>query len=106
MTKRTLAVYQRRHEKALIACHLLEDKPPVGSRITKWHVTTDHQRHTPTKPSKDYPEELGLVLFPDQQACKEIFAILPRFLEDLLQSEDLVGDAMTRTKIALTIFQF
>ena len=37
------------------------------------------------------------------KACKEIFATLPRFLEELLQSEDLVRGAATRTKTALTI---
>ena len=35
-----------------------------------------------------------------------IFAILPRFLEDLLQNEDLVQGAATQTKTALAIFQF
>ena len=46
------------------------------------------------------------MLFQDRQSLQRDFAILPRFLEDLLQSEDLVRGAATRTKTALTIFQF
>ena len=44
--------------------------------------------------------------FKIDKACKEIFAILPRFLKDLLQSKDLIRGAATRTKTVLTIFQF
>ena len=91
---------------ALIACHLFENQPSVDSRMTLRRVTTDHQRHTPAKPSKVYPEELGHMLFQDRKACKEIFAILPKFFEDLLQCEDVVCGAANRTKTALTIFQF
>ena len=40
------------------------------------------------------------------KAHKEIFAMLPRFREDLLQNENLVRGTATRTKTALTIFQF
>ena len=40
------------------------------------------------------------------KAGKKIFAILPKFLEDLLQSKDMVHGAATRTKTALAIFQF
>ena len=39
--------------------------------------------------------------FKIDKACKEIFAIFPRFLEDLLQSEDLARDAATRKKTVL-----
>ena len=46
------------------------------------------------------------MLFQDDKACKVIFAILPRLLEDMLDSEDLVGGAVTKTKTALAIFQF
>ena len=46
------------------------------------------------------------MLFQDRKAFKKIFAIIPRFLEDLRQSEDLVRGAATRTKTALTIFRF
>ena len=67
---------------------------------------TDHRGHTPAKSSKVYPEELGHMLFRDRQRMQKIFAILPRFLEDLLQSENLVRGAASRTKTALTIFQF
>ena len=41
-----------------------------------------------------------------KHACKAIFAILPRFLEVMLQSEDLFRGATTRTKTALAILQF
>jgi len=40
------------------------------------------------------------------KACKEVFAMFLRFLKDLLQSEDLVGDAATWTKTTLPILQF
>ena len=83
VTKRTLAGVQRPHWTALIACHLPKRKTPVGSRLTQWRVTTDHQRHTPAKPSKVYPEELGHMLFQDRQSMQRdlchttaIFAIL------------------------------
>jgi len=46
------------------------------------------------------------MLFTINKACKEIFAIFPRFLKDLLQSEDLVSGATTWTKIGLSILQF
>ena len=55
---------------------------------------------------KFIPRNSVICFFKIDKACKEIFAILPRFLEDLLQSEDLVRGAAIRTKIALTIFQF
>ena len=103
MTKHTLSGVQRPHGTALIAP---EHKPPVGISMTYWRVTTDHQRHTPAKPSKVYPEELGLMLSKINKSCKEIFSILPRFLEDLLQSEDLFHSAATRTKTALAILLF
>ena len=76
--------------------------------MTEWRVTTDHQRHTLAKPSKVYFEEIDhtVCFFKIYKACKEIFAILPRFLEDLLQSEHLICRAATRTKIALAILQF
>ena len=45
------------------------------------------------------------MLFQDRQSMQKIFAILPRFLEDLLQSEDSVRGATTRTKTARMIFQ-
>ena len=55
-----------------LACYLPEHKPPIGSRMTKWRITTDHQRHiaTPAKPSKVYPEELSHMLFQDRQSMK------------------------------------
>jgi len=61
----------------------------VSSRKTKWQEKFDHQCHTPTKLSKVYLEE------PDEvkKAYKEVFVIFPRFLKDLLRSEDLVRDA-------------
>ena len=74
--------------------------------MTQWRATIDHLRHTPAKFSKVYPGELCHMLFQDRKACKKIFAIIPRFLEDLRQSEDLVRGAATRTKTALIIFQF
>ena len=55
---------------------------------------------------KFIPRNLVICFFKIDKASKEIFAILPRFLEDWLQSEDLVRGAATRTKIALTTFQF
>jgi len=39
------------------------------------------------------------------KACKEVFAIFPRFLKDSL-SEDLVRGAATRTKTTLSILHF
>ena len=66
MTKRILVEVQIPHGMALIACHLPEHKPLVGSRMTSWRVTTDHQFHTLAKPSKVYPEELGHMVFQDQ----------------------------------------
>ena len=78
MTKRTLAGVQRPHETALIACHLLEHKPPVGSKMTKWHITTDHQRHTLVKRSKVYPEELGHMLFQDRQSMQRDLCHTPK----------------------------
>jgi len=44
--------------------------------------------------------------FEVNKACKEVFAIFPRFLKDLLQSEDLAHGAATWAKSALSIFQF
>ena len=41
------------------------------------------------------------MLFQDRQSI-QFFAVLPRFLEDLLQSEDLIRGAATRTQSALT----
>ena len=38
--------------------------------MTKWRGTTDHQRYIPAKPSKVYPEELGHMLFQDQQSMQ------------------------------------
>ena len=38
--------------------------------MTKWHVTIDHQRHTPSKPSNVYPKELGQMLFEDRQSIR------------------------------------
>ena len=38
-----IARVQCPHGTTLIACHLLEHKPLVGSIMTLWHVTTDHQ---------------------------------------------------------------
>ena len=70
VTKHTLAGVQRPHGTALIACHLAEHKPPVGSRMTLWRETTGHQRHTPAKPSKVYPEERGHMLFHDRQSMQ------------------------------------
>ena len=58
------------HGTALIACNLPEHEPPVGSRMTLWRATIDHQRHTPAKPSKVYPEELGHMLFQDRQSMQ------------------------------------
>ena len=55
---------------------------------------------------KFIPKNSVICFFKIDKVCKETFAILPRFLEDLLQSEDLVRGAATRTKTALTIFQF
>ena len=78
MTKRTLAGVQRPHGTALIACHLPEHKPPVCSRMTKWRVTIDHQRHTPAKPFKVYPEELGHKLFQDRQSVQKDLCHTPK----------------------------
>ena len=47
-----------------------------------------------------------ICFFKIDNACKEIFAILPRFREDLPQSKDLVHGAATQMKTALIIFQF
>ena len=55
---------------------------------------------------KFIPRNSVICFFKIDKQCKEIFAILPRFLKDLLQSEDLVHGAATRTKTTLTIFQF
>ena len=63
MTKRPLAGVQCSQGTALIAGDLPEHKPPVGSKMTSWHITTDHQRYTSAIPSKVYPEELGHMLF-------------------------------------------
>ena len=41
-----------------------------------------------------------MCFFKIDKAYQEIFAILSRFLEDLLQSENLVRGAATRTKTA------
>ena len=46
------------------------------------------------------------MLFRDRQSMQRDFVTLPRFFEDLLQSEDLVRGAATEAKTALTIFQF
>ena len=92
--------------RSLIACHLPKHKPPVCSRMTEWHVAIGDQRHTPAEPSRVYPEELGHMLFRNRQSTKEIFTVLPRFLDDLLQSEDLVRSTATRTKTALDNLQF
>ena len=77
LTKRTLAVVQRLHGAALIACYLSEHKPLVGSRMTWWHVTTDHQRFASSKPSKVYPEELDHMLFQDRQSMQRDFCHTP-----------------------------
>ena len=71
-------------------CHLPEHKPPVGSTMTKWRVTADHLRHTTAKPSKVYLEELDHMLFQHGQSMQRDFCHTQRFLEDLLQNEDLV----------------
>ena len=55
---------------------------------------------------KFIPRNSVVCFFKIDKACKEIFGLLPRFLEDLLWSGDLVRGAATRTKTALTIFQF
>ena len=48
---------------------------------------------------KVYPKKLGHMRFQDRQSMqREMFAMLPSFLEDLLQSEDLVRGTATRTK--------
>ena len=104
--KRTLAGVQRPHGTALNACHLPEHKPPVGSKMTYWRRTIDHQRHTPSNLPKFIPKNSVICFFKIDKACKEIFVTLQRFFEDLLQSEDLIRRAATRTKTALTIFQF
>ena len=73
MTKHTLAEAQRPHgtiKTTFIACRLPEHKSPVGSKMIKWHITTDHQRHPPAKPSKAYREELGHMLFQDRQSMQ------------------------------------
>ena len=44
--------------------------------------------------------------FKIDKTCKDIFALLPRFFEDLLQSIGLVRGAATRSKTALAILQF
>ena len=104
MTKRTLAGVQRPHGTALIACHLPEHKPPVGSRMIYWRVTADHQRHTPAKPSK--VNQLGHMLFQDRQSMQRNICHTPKISQRLLQSEDLVRGAATRAKTALAILQF
>ena len=81
MTKRTVAGAQRPHgttRTALIACHLPKHKPPVETRMNKWHITTDHQRHTPAKLSKVYPEELGHMLFQDRQTMQRNLCQAPK----------------------------
>ena len=40
------------------------------------------------------------------KACKDMFAILPRFIEDLLQSKDLLRGHATGMKTALAILHF
>ena len=69
-----------------------------------WQLTINAilPQHVP----KFIPRNSVICFFKIDKACKEIFVILARFLEDLFQSEDLVRGAATRTKTALTIFQF
>jgi len=46
---------------------------------------------------------LANCLFEVDKACKEVFTILPKFLKDILQNEDLVRGIEIRTKTALSI---
>ena len=71
-----------------------------------WRVTTDHQRPTPSKPFKVYPEELGHMVFQGRQSMQRNLCHTPRFLEDLLQSENSFRGVATRTKPILAIIQF
>ena len=106
MTKRTLAGLQRLHGTALIASHLPEHKPPSAvewlNSVLQLIINAILLQNLP----KFIPRNSVICFFKIDKACKEIFAILPRFLEDLLPREDLVRGAATRTKTALTIFQF
>jgi len=54
-------------------------------------------------PSKYISRNTVICFFEVNKACKEGFAIFPRFLKYLLQSEDLVRGAATWTKTALSI---
>ena len=63
---------------ALVASHLPEHKPPVGSRITFWRETTDHQRRTSAKPSTVYLEELGHMLFQYRQNTQRDLCHTPK----------------------------
>ena len=47
---------------------------------------------------KVYPKKLGHMRFQDRQSMQRDVCHAPSFLEDLLQSEDLVRGAATRTK--------
>ena len=46
------------------------------------------------------------MFFKMNKACKDMFAILPRFIEDLLQSKDLLHGDATGIKTALAILHF
>ena len=46
------------------------------------------------------------MLFQDRQSMQRDLCHTPKISRNLLQSEDLVRGAATRTKTALTIFQF
>ena len=73
VTKRTLAGVQRPHGTALAACHLVEPKPPDGSRMTlmarnNW-PSTPYSRKTSLKVSL---HELGQMLFQDRRIDKPL----------------------------------
>ena len=71
-------------------------------------MTRSNWRSTPysCRTLEFIPRNSVICFFEIDKACKEIFTVLPRFLGDLLQSEDLVRGTATRTKTALDILQF
>ena len=73
--------------------------------MTWWIETGGRQHHTPTTLLKAFHEEPVVCFLEVDKAYVDVFCILPRFLKNLLESENLVCSATAGMQTALGIIQ-